>query len=129
MARFAPPSRTRRTLELILAAVVLSAGVALAVVAILALEHPKGRTAQSLAAAVTSSSSSSSEAVPSGSTEGGQPAVVVLNDTSNSALAEMADARLNSGGGWTVSRTGTFAGDILSTTVYYDPRLSRRRSG
>ncbi len=128
MARSAPPSRTRRTLELILAAVVLSAGVALAVVAILALEHPKGRTAQSLAAAATSSSSSSSEAVPSGSTESGQPAVVVLNDTSNSALAEMADARLNSGG-WTVSRTGMFAGDILSTAVYYDPRLSRRRSG
>jgi hypothetical protein len=51
-----------------------------------------------------------------------------LSDTSNSALAEMADARLNSGG-WTVSRTGTFAGDILSTAVYYDPRLSRRRSG
>ncbi len=98
MARTAPPARTRRTLELILAAVVLSAGVALAVVAILALEHPKGRTAQSLAAAATSSSSSSSEAAPSGSTEGGQPAVVVLNDTSNSALAENGGRTLELGG-------------------------------
>jgi hypothetical protein len=49
--------------------------------------------------------------------------VEVLNNTSDSALTSSAIQRLQAGG-WTASDGGSFDGSILSTAVYYDPRVS-----
>jgi hypothetical protein len=47
-------------------------------------------------------------------------ALVVLDNTDRPALARGASQRFEQGG-WTVTQTSTFDGDILSTVAYYDP--------
>jgi hypothetical protein len=47
---------------------------------------------------------------------------VVLNNTSRAGIAVAVASRLRSAG-WTVTSTGNFQGDILSTAVYYDPNI------
>jgi hypothetical protein len=46
--------------------------------------------------------------------------LVVLDNTGRPAVARNATERFEQAG-WTVSGTGTFSGDILSTAAYYDP--------
>jgi LytR cell envelope-related transcriptional attenuator len=46
--------------------------------------------------------------------------LTVLNNTTESGLADQA-ARQFRGGGWTVVKVGNFTGKIPNTTVYYDP--------
>jgi len=53
----------------------------------------------------------------------GSPAgtpLVVLDNTGRPDLARSASQRFSQGG-WTVTETSTFEGDILSTAAYYDP--------
>jgi hypothetical protein len=114
--------------------------VLVAVFAVIALNHPKGRQAAratnvptgsagpSTTGVASTSSASHTSAKPSAtptstapSATSSRPAVIVLNNTSNSALAAKAVSRLT-GGGWSASDGGSFSGDILSTAIYYDPR-------
>ena len=46
------------------------------------------------------------------------PLIVLNNDSATSASDA---AQRFQAGGWTVSDTSTFSGDILNTAVYYDP--------
>ena len=46
--------------------------------------------------------------------------VIVLDNTGRPAVARGATERFEQAG-WTVTKTGTFDGDILSTAAYYDP--------
>lgn len=58
-----------------------------------------------------------------GSAAPGSPAgtpLVVLDNTGRPDLARSASHRFTQGG-WTVTETSTFEGDILSTAAYYDP--------
>jgi hypothetical protein len=51
------------------------------------------------------------------------PALIVLNNTSASYVAEVAAGRFRQGG-WTVTSTGRLPGEIVSTVAYYDPEVS-----
>ncbi|MDQ2837830.1 MAG: LytR C-terminal domain-containing protein [Actinomycetota bacterium] len=121
----------------------------MAVVAVLALNHPKGHLAanasepRTSASSPTASASSSkpktsapkssptnspsntpnpSPTSPSTSTAGsGKLPLVVLNNTSTTTASTAADRFRQ--GGWTVTDTSTFAGSILSTAAYYDPNV------
>jgi hypothetical protein len=118
-------------------------GVAVLVVAILALKEPEGHVA---ASAGTSTGTKSAPAAPTGARStaprpspstrrstpaapggGSGPAVpvksvplVVLNNTTISGLAGRAAQRFEAGG-WTVTRYGNYQNDIASTCAYYDP--------
>jgi LytR cell envelope-related transcriptional attenuator len=154
MAHTAPPEGSHRRLESILGVLLLLVGVAVAVVAVMALDHPKGKTAANStqtrtasASASTSASASASksktsasasktsaastptptptaaDSSPSSSTAGtGRLPLVVLNNTSD-VTASTAAATFEQGG-WTVSDTSTFSGDIVSTAAYYDPDVA-----
>jgi hypothetical protein len=57
----------------------------------------------------------------SGSQQAGHGvALIVLNDSPTSGLAEQAAQRFESGG-WTVTMWGSYQNDIASTCAYYDP--------
>ncbi|HEX4727181.1 MAG TPA: LytR C-terminal domain-containing protein [Jatrophihabitans sp.] len=110
-------------------------GVAVAALAVTALNHPDGRLAarasQSISSSSAASHSASSPAAspthsqvsatssPAGS---GRLPLIVLNNTSQ-VSASTAAQRFEQGG-WTVTDTSTFDGSILSTAVYYDPAVS-----
>ena len=141
-----PPTGTRRPFEIFLGVAALVLGILLVIVAITALHHPKGRRAQPVTSIPTNSSddtavpsasktasksptatttkptptatATSSAPGTSASTSGTLP-LVVLNNTS-STTATTAAGRFTAGG-WTVTSTSTFSGDILSTAAYYDP--------
>jgi LytR cell envelope-related transcriptional attenuator len=49
--------------------------------------------------------------------------LVVLNNTTVAGLAKTAATRFESGG-WTVSSSGNFSNDIISTCAYYDPSIT-----
>jgi hypothetical protein len=51
------------------------------------------------------------------------PKIVVLNQSRRTGLAGRVAARLRAAG-WTVSRTGDFAGTVSTTTVYYPTGLA-----
>ncbi|MEP6599997.1 MAG: LytR C-terminal domain-containing protein [Actinomycetota bacterium] len=107
-------------------------GVIVAVVAVIALQNPKGREASKVTADVhrTSASrpptktprpSAHPTSRPSSRPTATRPVpLVVLNNTSTSGLADFA-AALFRGGGWQVTATADYANDILSTCAYYDP--------
>ncbi|HEX2902743.1 MAG TPA: LytR C-terminal domain-containing protein [Jatrophihabitans sp.] len=143
MAHSAPPSTPpRRKLEVVLGIVGLLVGVALFALTVVALNHPKGQSAAEATATnpsasrpatntsrpVTSPAVPSRSAAPSSSGSGAGPTtsaagvarlpLIVLNNTSSTS-ADQAAARFQAGG-WTVTDTSTFSGDILSTCVYYD---------
>jgi hypothetical protein len=125
---------------LVFGAILAAAGLAVAIVAIVALNHPKGRQAanvsnlpsSSVAHSVSPSTSASKPKVtkpaPTKSTtssaqSNARPAVLVLNNTSTANLASTAVGRFQQGG-WTASNGGNFDGSILSTAAYYDPSVS-----
>ncbi|MGI8664743.1 MAG: LytR C-terminal domain-containing protein [Jatrophihabitans sp.] len=146
MAHTAPPSGSHRHLERIFGVLLLLVGAAVAFVAVLALNHPKGhlvanstRTtssgpAPSTSASTSRSSSSSATSSPAlsptpsrtspvSSTAGsGRLPLIVLNNTSPVSSTDAADRFRQ--GGWTVTDTSTFSGAILSTAVYYDPNVA-----
>ena len=135
MAHTAPPSKPRRRLEPILGVLLVVVGVAVAALAVTALNHPNGRLAARASQSVSTSSAASHPASspapspthsqvsatssPAGS---GRLPLIVLNNTSQ-VSASTAAQRFEQGG-WTVTDTSTFDGSILSTAVYYDPDVS-----
>ena len=135
MAHTAPPSGSRRRLEPILGVLLVVVGVAVAVLAVTALNHPNGRLANRASQSISSSSAAShpgSSPAPSPSQSrvsatsspagSGRLPLVVLNNTSQ-VSAGTAAQRVEQGG-WTVTDTSTFDGSILSTAVYYDPAVA-----
>jgi hypothetical protein len=143
MSHTAPPSPGRRRWEYVAGIAAVAFGIALTVVAIVALNHPHGRsagtpgTSGSNSASPSASRSTSHSPAASGSATSppkaqgntGRPVlgpaveVVVVNNSNDSALAEVAVGRLRVAG-WRASDGGNFSGDILSTAVYYDPTAS-----
>jgi hypothetical protein len=135
MAHTAPPTGPRRRLEPILGVLLVVVGVAVAALAVTALNHPNGRLAAKASQSISSSSAASrpasspkpspshSQVSATSSTAGsGRLPLVVLNNTSP-VSASTAAQRFEQGG-WTVTDTNTFDGSILSTAVYYDPDVS-----
>lgn len=122
-----------------MAGIVLAAlGVAVLVIAIFALRNPGERATQagkltgkpsgavslSTSASPTSPASSPTSSRPSGTTSAahrGLP-LVVLNNTTVTGLAQQAADRFTAGG-WTVTTTGNYQNDIISTCAYYDPAV------
>jgi len=120
-------------------------GIAVLVVAVLALREPKGHvSAQHNASAVgdrSASPTSGASAAPktsSAPTPSQSPAshvgdskssssakplpLIVLNNTTVPGLAKRAAQRFEAGG-WTVSRYDNYQNDIVSTCAYYDPSV------
>jgi hypothetical protein len=135
MAHTAPPSGPRRRLEPILGVLLVVVGVAVAALAVTALNHPNGRLAAKASQSISSSSVASrpasspkpspthSQVSASSSTAGsGRLPLIVLNNTSG--VSSSTAAQRFEQGGWTVTDTSTFDGSILSTAVYYDPEVS-----
>jgi hypothetical protein len=125
-------------------ALVVCLGVAVLVIAVIALREPKGHvSAQRSASSVAkqskaSSASTSKKPAPSASTQPTTPApngdsrssarvksvpLVVLNNTTIGGLAARAAQRFEDGG-WTVTTFGNYQNDILSTCAYYDPSVA-----
>jgi hypothetical protein len=134
-----PPPPNRRRIDRISGSVLAVLGIAVAVVALIALRHPNGRQAKPVAlrtstSTVTATPPTSTKTVtkspsPSkhpttasgSSTSTGHPIpLVVLNSTTTTGLAETAKQRFEQGG-WTVTSTNNIVNDILSTCAYYDP--------
>lgn len=126
-------------------ALVVSLGIAVLVVAVVALREPKGhvtaqRSASSVAkqSAASKSAASSAKSTPRRSTPAASsPALngdsrtgaavksvplIVLNNTMTSGLAQSAANRFESAG-WTVTRYANYQNNILSTCAYYDPSV------
>jgi hypothetical protein len=120
-------------------------GVAVLVVALLALREPNGHVAsaqsqqRSGASNVAKQSSSHPSAASrpknstarrsdshSGTAVRGIP-LVVLNNTTVQGLAEQAAARFEAGG-WKVTSYGNYQNDILSTCAYFDPATPGARA-
>ncbi len=147
MSHSAPSSSPsgRRKVEVIGGGLILVVGLALVIIAVIALNHPQGRQTAKASVGVSSASTSTSatpkptakattpSAAPSSSrasssappnstpvTASTRPAVLVLNNTSDPTLTQKAVSRLTAGG-WTATDGGSFDGSILSTAVYYDP--------
>jgi len=108
-------------------------GVALLVIAVIALRSPNGsgtatgkntvtRSAPKSApkSAPRSTPATASATSTSAPPAAGKPALLVLNSTHITGLAERAKARFEAGG-WSVTSTGDLTNDILSTCAYYDP--------
>jgi hypothetical protein len=135
-----PSPPNRRRIDRISGSVLAVLGIAVAVVALIALRHPNGRQAKPVSlrtstSTVTATPPTSTKTVtktpkpppshPStssnSSTATGHPIpLVVLNSTSTTGLAETAKQRFEQGG-WTVTGTNNIVNDILSTCAYYDP--------
>lgn len=112
-------------------------GIAVLVVAIVALRHPKqtgtaaGSDTHVSSAAPTSSGkpssgSSSSSRSPSGSSTNrvaGAKPLIVLNQTSTPDLARQAAGRFRSGGWHVTSIQEGYQNDVITTTAYYDPSI------
>jgi hypothetical protein len=135
MVHTAPPTRKHRRVERTIGVVLALVGLGVAAIAIIALNHPRGRSAvtssriptgaeSSLASAASKSvtksaspsKSSSSPSVPA------RPALIVLNNSGRSGLASTAADRFRNAG-WTVTSTGDFSGAIISTAAYYDANV------
>jgi hypothetical protein len=140
MAHTAPLSIKRRRIEWIGGVVLALAGLAVAFVAVIALNHPKGRSASKITSipsgsttpntSITPSASKPSTSAPASSSAASssapnpsRPALIVLNNTQRSGIATTAAERFRQGG-WRVTSTGDFQGDILSTAAYYDPSVT-----
>ncbi len=111
-------------------------GVAVAVVAVMALRHPNGRQAKPVSlqtstvtatathtttrTAHPSTSPSSTPRSSDASSGGHSTPLIVLNDTPTQGLADTARSRFEAGG-WTVTAINNTTNDILSTCAYYDP--------
>jgi hypothetical protein len=119
---------------------VVCIGVAVLVVALIALREPNGHVASqatgSKAGRHTTSPaprtstpprSSSSSAPREGNSQTSSAAkslpLIVLNNTTIGGLAKRAAHRFESGG-WTVTRFDNYQNDILSTCAYFDPAVA-----
>ena len=146
MVHLAPTTRGRRRLDVIVGGILAVLGVVVAVLAVAALNHPKGRQTAKAVSATSSRAPSGTAAAPSSSTAlassstpptsaastksasasvtsaTGVKAVplIVLTSTSQSGLAASA-AKTFQAGGWTVTSSGNIVNDIASTCAYYDP--------
>jgi len=131
----------RRQRERVAGTLVVCLGIAVLLVAVVALRDPKGHLSagrsasnvakQSSAHAKASptkpekashsarASSSHSTEVQSGSSVKSVP-LIVLNNTTIAGLASRAATEFESGG-WTVTKSDNYQNEILSTCAYYDP--------
>jgi hypothetical protein len=143
VAHTAPPSPKRRLVERFFIALTILVGLGLGAVALVALQHPNGRvaprstlsqtgaepavsgTATPKASSTTASTSPkpTKSATPTATaTKAAHLSLVVLSNTGSRAIADTAAGRFRDGG-WTISSTGLFDGDILSSVAYYDPSV------
>lgn len=144
MAHTAPPSGPRRRMESIFGILLLLVGAAIAVIAVLALNHPKGRQAANAAqtGSLTPSTQASSSKpkvtaprttpaasptqslnTPNTSTSSADKLPLIVLSNTSAVSSGTAAARFEQGG-WTVTDSSTFDGSILSTAVYYDPNVT-----
>jgi LytR cell envelope-related transcriptional attenuator len=109
--------------------VLATIGVAVLVVAIIALRKPNGNGAAGGKPTTPKASASTSAPAPAHSTASSSHTtkppttklpLVVLNDTGVSGVGEQAAARFEQGG-WQVTSSSDYQNDILSTCAYYDP--------
>ena len=149
MSRFDPTIGRRR--ERVIGGIVVAVGIAVLVLSIVALAVagkgpgsdvagptvtlPKGSVSSTptttssgtptssspTSSASTSTSPPTSATATNSGAVGSQP-LVVLNNTSQSGLAQQAAATFTQGG-WTVTSTGNLSQDTLSTCAYYDPNV------
>jgi hypothetical protein len=157
MVHLAPIPAWRRRAQRIIGLLLAALGVAVLVIAVIALRQPNGRQASlhtsavgqssSIAApstasspstaassATSSSSPSSSAPAPATSTSASSPAdslkatpLVVLNSTNKTGLADTAAGRFRADG-WTVTSTGNLVNNIASTVAYYDPSVANAQA-
>jgi len=143
MTNRVPTPPNRRRFDRVGGSVLAVIGVVVAVVAIIALQHPNGRQAKPVSlktSTVTATathtttksppaSRTSTRTAPPPSRTGGSSTstssshsipLVVLNSTTIQGLAETAKQQFQAGG-WTVSYTDNIVNDIISTCAYYDP--------
>ena len=131
----------RRRRERIAGCLLAALGVAVLIVAVLAIrqQHNRGAAAGTPTATrtVTLSPSASgskpatrsTSAAPTGSSSGTASSaaaklpLVVLNNTTTGGLAKSAAQRFEAGG-WTVTKYDNYQNDILSTCAYYDPSVA-----
>ena len=121
-------------------------GVAVLVVALIALQHPSTTavgasaprattpapttspspapsTASATVDATSTQRASTSATGSAAPSETARLPLVVLNNTTVRGLAEQASARFTAGG-WTVTSYGNYQNDILSTCAYFDPSVA-----
>jgi cytoskeletal protein RodZ len=129
-----------------LAGIVLALlGVAVLVVAVIALHNPKGKLAaanssssaptRTITRPASQSSKTATTAKPQTSaSSGGSPTdsvravpLVVLNNSTVTNLARQAAQRFESGG-WTVTHFANYQNNIISTCAYYDANDAQARS-
>lgn len=136
-----PSPPNRRRFDRVGGGVLAVVGIVVAVVAVIALQHPNGRQAKSVSlrtSTVTATATATTTATPTATarkspsatthpptTATSSPAsknvpLIVLNSSTIGGLAETAKQQFVNGG-WTVTYTGNLTNDILSTCAYYDP--------
>ncbi len=138
-----PRQLARRKRRERLAGIALAAlGIAVLVIAVIALQHPGNRgtaagtitrtipppsppstvlNPPTLSPSTARTTTRTSTSAPTTAPANRLP-LVVLNNTTVHGLAQQAKARFESGG-WTVSTTGNLTNDIISTCAYYDPAV------
>ena len=136
MSHIAPRSSGPWRIDRIVGVILAVVGLAVAAVAIIALQRPEGRQASRETGAITSSvpasavpsvrRSSARQTTPAHVTPPPAPALasslplIVLNNTARAGAQNVAQQEFEKGG-WTVSYVSTIDNQILSTCVYYDP--------
>jgi hypothetical protein len=139
MTNRVPPPSNKRRLDRVSGSVLAVLGIAVAVIALVALRHPNGRQARPVSlrttSTVTATATTTKTATPTTRPPSTHPSttpgtktsaashpipLVVLNSTTTTGLADTAKQRFEQGG-WTVTSTDNITNDILSTCAYYDP--------
>lgn len=136
-----PSPPNKRRYDRVGGSVLAVIGVVVAVVAVIALQHPNGRQAKPVSlrtSTVTATATATTTATPKATGTRSAPGpthastapsvspashsvpLIVLNSTSIHGLAESARQQFEQGG-WTVTYTSNLVNDILSTCAYYDP--------
>jgi hypothetical protein len=142
-----PPPPNRRRIDRVSGSVLAVLGIAVAVVALVALRHPNGRQAKPVALRTTATATATStvtatktvpkspapHTTPGSASSASSPSahpipLVVRNSTSSQGLADTARQRFVAGG-WTVTSTGNITNDIISTCAYYDPNIPGAQQG
>jgi hypothetical protein len=154
MVHLAPLPPWRRRAQRIVGGLLAALGIVVLVIAVIALRQPNGHQAALHTSAVAESSVSSSATPTPSTTASTAPtttappsstapsttvasspstdplkavALVVLNNTSKTGLADTAAARFKAGG-WTIASTGNLSNSILSTCAYYDPAVANAQA-
>ncbi len=123
---------------------VVSLGIVVLVVAIIALREPKGHVAAQVTASNATRQSSSSaprkpgrpssstssaprqgdsQSTSSADTSAKSVPLIVLNNSTVTGLAQLASQQFEAAG-WTVSRFDNYQNDIISSCAYYDPSVA-----